>query len=126
MRRHTCGVLAAAFLCGAAYGLATCGIGDSQASMFSSMGLRMGLVLGAIWLAFPQLAKLTVGTSTWFLVLLGAIGLIIVARPRTGVALGPIMLLLILLQFAGWLLKPPPRRTRARQHPRDAGDSPPL
>jgi hypothetical protein len=126
MRRHACGVLSVAFLCGAAYGLATYGVDHSQASMYSSMGLRMGLVLGAIWLAFPQLSKLTVQTSTWFLLLLGAIGLIIVARPRTVVVLGPVMLLLILLQFAGWLMKPPPRRTTARPRPRDGSQPPPL
>lgn len=126
MRRHAFGILAIGLLCAAVYGLARYGIDNSQASMLSSMCLRIGLVLGAIWLAFPQISRLTVTTSTWFLLLLGAIGMMIAARPKLIVVLGPIMLLLILLQFFGWLIKPLSRGTSTRSGPARRGGPHPL
>ncbi len=62
--------------------------------------VRIGLVLGAIWLALPQLQRIPL----WFgqLLLVGAIA--IAARPKLAVVVAPLIL-------AIWFLRP---RTKSR------------
>ena len=118
MQRHALGIISLISLTAAVYGLVKYGISDGQTSVFASACLRIGLVLGAVWLAYPQLIKLRGGTSGWFIALLGGIALCIAVRPRLAVVLVPIMLILIALQFFGWLIKPLPNKsTAARQRP---------
>ncbi len=110
MRRHLLGILSLVLLAGAVYGLLRYGTAESQASMLSSMCLRIGLVLGAIWLAFPQVRQLSGTMSPWMVAPFALLGIIVLARPRTAVVMVPIALALGVLAFVGWLLKPPTRR----------------
>jgi hypothetical protein len=41
---------------------------------------------------------------------MAGIGLIILVRPKSIFILGPVMLILAGLQFAGWIMKPAPRQ----------------
>ena len=112
MRRHAAGILALLLLATAGYGFARYGLNAEDSSFFWSSCWRVGLVLGAIWLAFPQLMKLTDTVSPAVLAVVGTIAVVVVVRPRTIIVLGPILVLLAILQFFGWLLKPPPKKSR--------------
>ena len=70
MRRHLLGIISLLLLAAAAYGLVRFGTKESHAEFLSSVCLRGGLVLGAIWLALPQLIRLFKSTSPWFVGLL--------------------------------------------------------
>ena len=109
MRRHALGILAVLLLVVAVYGWFTFGMKESDASIFFNACERIGLVFGAAWLAYPQLVHVATRTSPRFMLLMIGIGLIILVRPRSVIILGPIMLVLAALQFAGWLMKPPPK-----------------
>ncbi|NOY43278.1 MAG: hypothetical protein GXP26_15775 [Planctomycetes bacterium] len=68
--------------------------------------LRMGMVLGAIWLAYDQVHEIIRRTPPW---LIGAIGLslvVVVVRPRAILALGPLLAGAVALHYLGRLLKP--------------------
>jgi hypothetical protein len=121
MRRHALGVLSAMLLLTAVGGWWLYGWQDSQSSVLISVCQRVGLVLGACWLAYPQLVVVLSRTSLWFVLLMSGIGLMILVRPRSVVILGPAMLLLVVLQFIGWLIKPP--QTRARRVSRGSESS---
>ncbi|MCU0963187.1 MAG: hypothetical protein MUF48_24095 [Pirellulaceae bacterium] len=112
MRRHALGVLSAVLLLTALGGWWRYGWQDSQSSVLISVCQRVGLVLGACWLAYPQLVVVLSRTSLWFVLLMGGVGLMILVRPRTAIVLGPAMLVLVVLQFIGWLIRPPQRRVR--------------
>ena len=122
MRRHTVGIIALLLLAIAGYGFARHGFEGGEISFFWNSCWRMGLVLGAMWLALPQLLNLTRNVSPWLLALLSLIGAFLVIRPRSIVFLGPVLLILALLQFFGWLVKPPPKKKSTRQHSRRRGN----
>ncbi len=115
MRRHAAGILAFLLLATAGYGFARYGLNADDSGFFWSSCWRIGLVLGAVWLAFPQLMRLTEHVSPAVLAVVGTIAAVVVVRPRTIVVLGPILLLLAILQFFGWLIKPPPKKNRRKQ-----------
>ncbi|MHB0956146.1 MAG: hypothetical protein ACYC6N_14510 [Pirellulaceae bacterium] len=106
MRRHALGILALLLLATAVYGWFTYGMKESEANVFFSVCERIGLVFGVIWIAYPQLIGIASRMSPRFVLLLVTIMLIILVRPRSVIILGPILLLLAALQFAGWLMKP--------------------
>jgi hypothetical protein len=59
-------------------------------------------------MAYPQLARMaskSSAASARFMLLMFVLGLIILIRPKTVVLLGPVMLILAGLQFAGWLMR---------------------
>ena len=69
--------------------------------------MRIGLLLGAIWLAWPQVADVTQNVPAWMgWTLLGSF-VVVVSRPRLIVLVGPLVLTLIALNWAGKFL---PRR----------------
>jgi hypothetical protein len=104
MRRHALLVLAVLLLIVFLYGWMTDGLKSGDASVFYTTCERIGLVLGATWLAYPQLVLVASKTSTRFMILMFGIGLVILIRPKTAFILGPVMLILAGLQLAGWLM----------------------
>jgi hypothetical protein len=114
MRRHALGLIAFLSLLGGCIGLYYVGVNDSQSSMFASIAIRAGLVMGAIWLALPQLSRLQTRIPPWLIVLLLLGGVVTIARPRLILFVGPLLVLAILVQFIGWLFKPlpPPKRRK--------------
>ena len=122
MRRHALGILAILLLIVAVYGWITYGMTDSEANLFFSTCERIGLVFGVTWMAYPQLVRVASKTSARFVLLMAGIGLIILVRPKSIFMLGPVMLILAGLQFAGWLMKP--AAAGGRRQRREAGQRP--
>lgn len=109
LQRHALGLFALLLLIAGFVGLGLYGVGESRASMASSMCLRIGMVLGSIWLAFPQLLQLSGKASPWTVGTLVLFGGLLIARPKLIVVLGPLLLVMGVLYGIGWILNPPPR-----------------
>jgi len=107
MRRTLLGILSLALLMGAG-GIFLRGLVNEYPLVFSA-SLRMGLVLGAMWLAYEQVHEIIRRTPPW--VMGGAaLGLlIIVVRPRAIVAVGPLLAGAAALHWLGKILNPEPR-----------------
>lgn len=118
VRRHALGIIALVLLT-AAGGLLlglTPGLDPNLAAMYGSMCLRIGMTLGAAWLAFPQIMALTAWCSPRLLLTL-AIGLVVVVvRPKAFLLIAALVAFVGVLEALGWLLKPlrsagrPPKR----------------
>lgn len=107
MQRHALGAIALISLILGIAGIAYYGVDDSQTSLVAGMCLRIGLVLGALWLAMPQFKRLSGNAPPWAIGIVTLCLMIVIARPRTIVVLGPVLLVLGALVFIGWLVKPP-------------------
>lgn len=114
IRRHIMGLFGIAFLLGYVGLMFVKGSSDSQWSMFASICMRVGLMLGAIWLAFPQVIGIgkRLRFPPWMIAALGVSGLVVAARPRMVVYLVPVLGAIAVLQFFGWLFKPLPNPKR--------------
>ncbi len=115
IRRHLMGLFGVAFLIGGVVLIMVRGTGDSQWSMAASICIRVGLMLGAIWLAFPQIIGIAKRFPPWLMATVAVTGLVIAARPRMILYLGPVVAAIALLQFVGWLFKPLPNPKAKRQ-----------
>jgi hypothetical protein len=109
MRRTAVGILALTLLAISAVGFYHHGFASSDISFFWNSCWRIGLVLGAVWLALPGLLQRRSTASPLMLTLLGLLGLVILARPRSIVVLWPILIILGVIQFFSWLVRPPAR-----------------
>ena len=109
------GLFGVAFLIGGVSLLLVKGASDSQWSMFASICIRVGLMLGAIWLAFPQLVGLMKRFPPWLMGAITVSGLVVAARPRMILYLGPVVAAIAFLQFVGWIFKPLPNPKAKRQ-----------
>lgn len=105
IRRHIMGLFGIAFLAGGLGLLLLTGTSDNQ---FAGFCIRVGLMLGAIWLALPQVVGLTKRFPPWLMATIAISGLVIAARPRMILYLGPVVAAIAFLQFVGWLFKPLP------------------
>jgi hypothetical protein len=110
------GVIACLLLAAGYLTLRFAGAGESQTSMAASVCIRAGWILGALWLAFPQVTELSTSVSPLMVACLVVGGLIVIARPRAILLVGPVLAALFLLQLVGWLFKPlPPRQQPGRR-----------
>lgn len=109
MRRTILGILAIAFAVGGLLMLTIGPPGESYLMMGSS-GLRIGLVLGAFWLAYPQLSYV----PWWFVQALLVGALVIAIRPRVAFIVLPLLVVV-------WLIRP---RKRPQEPPRKAPRKP--
>lgn len=75
--------------------------GDASATFLQGSMIKSGLVLGATWLAFPQLDRLPGWLFTTF------IGVLLVAavRPRIFLAMSQYLVFLVPLLVVLWLLR---------------------
>lgn len=112
MRRVILGILAAVFLAAGAVGLWKFGTDDSGASAAASVAVRAGALLGALWLALPQLESLFRRFPPWMLGTLAGCALMVVVRPRLLIYVLPLIGILLVLRFFGWLLQPLPTRPK--------------
>lgn len=111
MQRITIGIISLALvffgigLLGAIYFEFTPNEGSTK--VFASIAMRAGLVLGAIWLALPQLIDVIAKSPRWFIAA-NLIGLLmVVVRGRTVLFVAPMLLVL-------WFLRP---RKQKNKHP---------
>ena len=105
MRRHAVGVIALLML-GFGIGLWIWPPSGGGAAFAHGMCLKVGLVLGAVWLAWPQLERL----PPW---LFGAVFVLIMAitiRPRVTLALLPYAAMVVPLLLLLHVLRPTRRK----------------
>jgi hypothetical protein len=108
MHRPTLGILALLLFFG---GLAFTFLpiaGEGQQA-WGAACLRVGILMGAIWLALPHMR----GLPRWLLLALGAglIGILLLARQPRVLLIGAIALVLA-ARLRTWLAEPPPPRPR--------------
>ena len=112
MRRNAVGVCGIVFFVAGVL-LYLFGPNRDSYAMAAGSGVRIGLVLGAIWLAYPQLSRVP-----WWIVRVGLVAVLLVAalpRPMLArAAVGVVVPLLIAL----WLLRPRPPKPRVAGRPR--------
>ena len=120
MRRTAVGIIALLMLAVSTYGFYRYGFEAGEASFFWNSCLRMGLVLGAAWLALPKLLEQKSDASPLVLTLVAAIVLVLVVRPRAIIFLWPFLVILAVMQFFRWLVKPPPGKAKKKRKTRIA------
>ena len=108
VRRHALGIVALVLLAAAAVlllGVAP-GLDKNLANMYGSICLRIGMTMGAAWLAFPQIMALTAYCSPKLLLTL-AVGLVVVVvRPKAFPIIALLVAAVVVLEVLGWMLKP--------------------
>jgi hypothetical protein len=109
MRRIVLGILAIVFVVG---GVSVYTFGLIKESYAIGAGaIRIGLVLGAFWLAWPQLVRIP-----WWFVQIGLAGTLVVAvRPKAALLVLPILLALWMVRprKKGTIRKPAPQKGRS-------------
>lgn len=71
--------------------------------------LRGGLVLAALWLAYPQLVDLFSRFAPSTLVGAAVVLAVVIVRPKAIVYLAPLIAALLILKFIRWLFAPLPK-----------------
>jgi hypothetical protein len=117
IRRHILGVVALLLLVSAVV-LLTC-YDANMGQMAGTICLRVGLTLGALWLAFPQILAIKAKYPPRLLLAVLGGSLVVLAYPRSF----PIVLVLVAVigavEALGRFLKPPPsKKTRRKSRPR--------
>ncbi len=100
MRRRLIGIVALICLGVSLILAATRPWSSLQQSLLFSTSLRLGLTLGAIWLAYPQVEALVRRISPWWIGMAALVIVMLVVRPRVLLLLVPLLLLIAAL---GWL-----------------------
>jgi hypothetical protein len=105
-RRHALGVIAIAFLAAAVVQGYRLGFAAMQESVSASICLRVGLVLGAAWLAHPQLRQIGQKYPPWMIAATGFGILVLLVQPKAFRLLLPILVLLVALQYVSRFFRP--------------------
>lgn len=111
VRRHMLGVFGL-LLCVVAFILWWFYNTDGSMQMYLSICLRAGLVLIAIWLAFPQAVAILGRYPPWVIGLTVICGFLLVVRPRLIIIIGPLVGAMLVVQFVTWVFKPPVKKTK--------------
>lgn len=122
IRRHALGVVALVLLVSAPvlfFRYDLFGFEANVGEVASSICMRVGLTLGALWLAFPQILAIKSKYPPRLLLAVLGGSFVVIAYPRSF----PIVLVLVALigavEALGWFLKPPPgKKARRRSRPR--------
>lgn len=105
VRRHTIGVIALAMLVAAA--VFRLGFDDEFGGLYGICS-KVGITLAVAWLAYPQILFLSAYCSPKLLFTILVGGLVVIARPRpvTFFVVVGLVAVVVILEIAGWLLKP--------------------
>lgn len=76
------------------------------ADMYGSICLRVGMALGAGWLAYPQILALTRFCTPKLLLAFAVGAIVLIARPKAFPIVALMIGAVVILEIAGWLLKP--------------------
>ncbi len=106
MRRTLLGIFAIVFFLGGV-GLFFAGPVTETYRMLSASGIRIGLVLGAFWLAYPQLTYV----PWWFVQALLIGTLVIAVRPKAALFVLPLLAAL-------WLIRPKQKKPAQQKRKR--------
>ena len=124
MRRHLLGIIALLLIVVGVAALLAGGWANGPFSFVPSSCIRVGMVLGTLWLAFPQIMDLTTKVPPWLIgaILLGCITIAI--RPQSIALIAPLIGALIVMHLLGTLLRPhPKKRPRRQQDPSQSSSS---
>ncbi len=110
MRRHLLGLFALLFFLTAGVMSWWQPVGGVQRPVMISVSLRLGTMLAAIWLAYPQLESLAHRISRTALGVGLATLAVLVLRPRAALWIIPLLGLLACLTWLRRFLSTPPRR----------------
>lgn len=122
MRRIILGLLALTFLIGGLIALPIWDPADAQENYVPYFGIKIGLVLGAIWLAMPQVESLITRTPPWLWAVLG-MGLLAAVFSKSFFIILPLIAAICLVQFVGWMFKPPSPKKRTGSPSRSRSSS---
>jgi hypothetical protein len=104
-RRHTLGVLALLMLgSGAAVHFSGGELGASTTLV--AIFVRVGLLLGALWLALPQLVPIFTRFPPWLIVGTVVLGLVVLINPKALAYAVPLMGVLFVIHILGWFTRP--------------------
>lgn len=106
MRRVALGVIALLLFVGGVVGLYAVGGADRDGGVAASAAIRAGVLLGAIWLALPQLTKFLQRFPPWMLAATGLGVLLLIVRPRLIGYVAPLFGVLVAIHFVSRLLRP--------------------
>lgn len=117
MRRHLIGILGIVSLAVFVSMLATGNAVGGRTAIFASVMMRVGMIFCMSWLAYPQLERIGKRLPVWAWGLIGGMLVVLVANPK----LFPVAFVLFaaigVMQFIGWLLKPPPKKSQTTRKP---------
>lgn len=116
MRRHILGIIALALMLIGAGGLYQSRSFSGEISPMAGYLLRAGLMLGALWLALPQLQQLFQRFPPWLLASLGIGALVLFINGKILLIVGVTLLVIVILKFLGKFMqaREKPRSTRPR------------
>lgn len=117
MRRHLLGIVAMVLLLAGTIGWLVERSTNTHAGMAAGVGMRAGLVLGALWMAYPQLVQVIRYAPKWILGLLGIAAMVLVFGRQSLVIVVPAVIILAGLQFASWIFKPLPKKKSSNPGP---------
>lgn len=116
MRRNLLGIIAAALVIAGLVGLWRGFSEEDVAGMGAGVGIRAGLILGAIWLAYPQLAQLFSRVPGWLMGALLLGGVVVAIRPRYILVVAPLLAVILSLHYVKRIFASP-RKSRRRKSP---------
>ena len=98
MRRNTLGLISLC-LFGLGVLLVYRAMSTGTASIYAGGLIKASLVLGAVWLAIPQIDRILARTPNWLVVMTLIGGLLIVVRPWSAILMLPVLIALWVLAF---------------------------
>lgn len=114
MRRHLLGIFGFVLVLGGLVALARFGWQDAGQSTLIGACLRAGLVIVAMWLAYPQLVVLLTKYPPALIATVGLAAFLLIAAPRLIFLVIPIAIAVLIAQFFRWLFRPLPTGKRRR------------
>jgi len=84
---------------------------DGDVLMAVSICFRAGILLGVIWLAFPQAVQLLSKYPPWVIASTVVTLAVLVVRPKAIIYVLPLLAIVGVVQFVGWIFAPPPRKS---------------
>ncbi len=115
MRRHLLGMIALMLVLAGTIGLVLGEGSSSQMGLLASACVRAGCVLGALWLAFPQIVEISTRVPPWLIGVMLLGGLAVAIRPRSITVVAPLLAVLLGMHVLGFLLRPPMTKTRQKK-----------
>lgn len=110
VRRHLLGIISVLTLIAA--GILLFAFHGNDTKLAGSMCLRIGLGLGLIWLALPQIMTICDKFPPRLLIAVMVGCVIVLARPKSFPLVAVIVGVVAALEFAGWMLKPLPKKKK--------------
>jgi len=108
VRRHILGIISVFTLIAA--GILLFAFDDNDTKMAGSMCLRVGIGLGLIWLALPQILVICDKFSPRLMIAVMVGCVVGLARPKSFPVIAVIVGAVAVLELVGWMLKPLPKK----------------